>query len=72
MHSDSQAATVDEESPSASPAIEIRPLQPGASFTAFRLLNEEWITRYFVLEAKDRETLDDRRSRFSARAAIFI
>ena len=59
MHSDSQAATVDEERPSASPAIEIRSLQPGADFTAFRLLNEEWITRYFVLEAKDRETLND-------------
>ena len=59
MHSDSQAATVDEERPSASPAIEIRPLEPGADFTAFRLLNEEWITRYFVLEAKDRETLND-------------
>jgi putative acetyltransferase len=26
---------------------------------AFRALNEAWITRYFALEAKDREVLDD-------------
>jgi len=59
MHRNSQAATVDEERTSASPVIEIRALQPGNDFTAFRLLNEEWITRYFVLEPKDRETLND-------------
>jgi N-acetylglutamate synthase-like GNAT family acetyltransferase len=40
-------------------AIEIRALQPGDDATAFRTLNEEWITRHFVLEAKDRETLGD-------------
>jgi GNAT superfamily N-acetyltransferase len=39
--------------------IEIRPLEIGGDGTAFRLLNEEWISRYFVLEAKDRETLGD-------------
>lgn len=39
--------------------IEIRPLQIGEDGTAFRLLNEEWISRYFVLETKDRETLGD-------------
>jgi N-acetylglutamate synthase-like GNAT family acetyltransferase len=39
--------------------IDIRPLKPGDDTTAFRTLNEEWITRYFVLEAKDRETLND-------------
>jgi N-acetylglutamate synthase-like GNAT family acetyltransferase len=41
------------------PEIEIRPLAPGEDATAFRTLNEEWITRYFILEAKDRETLGD-------------
>lgn len=41
------------------PAIEIRSLAPGDDSTAFRTLNEEWITRYFTLEAKDRETLCD-------------
>jgi putative acetyltransferase len=41
------------------PKIEIRALLPGDDSTAFRTLNEEWITRYFVLEAKDRETLCD-------------
>jgi putative acetyltransferase len=41
------------------PAIEIRPLAPGDDATAFRTLNEEWITRYFTLEAKDREILND-------------
>lgn len=41
------------------PAVEIRSLAPGDDATAFRTLNEEWITRYFTLEAKDRETLND-------------
>lgn len=39
--------------------IEIRPLEPGEDGSAFRTLNEEWITRYFVLEQKDREILED-------------
>jgi putative acetyltransferase len=39
--------------------IEIRSLAPGDDTAAFRTLNEEWITRYFTLEAKDREILDD-------------
>ena len=39
--------------------IEIRPLEIGEDGTAFRLLNEEWIARYFVLEKKDCETLGD-------------
>jgi hypothetical protein len=41
------------------PAIEIRSLAPDDDATAFRMLNEEWITRYFTLEAKDRETLNN-------------
>lgn len=39
--------------------IEIRPLAAGEDATAFRTLNEEWITRYFILEEKDREVLGD-------------
>jgi putative acetyltransferase len=39
--------------------IEFRPLEIGENGTAFRTLNEEWISRYFVLEPKDRETLGD-------------
>jgi putative acetyltransferase len=39
--------------------IHIRPLQPGNDATAFRTLNEEWITRFFTLEKKDIETLGD-------------
>jgi GNAT superfamily N-acetyltransferase len=46
-------------SPSAPPVIEIRSLAPGDDVTAFRTLNEEWITRYFTLEAKDREILNN-------------
>src|ERR1700722_4125966 len=41
------------------PEIEIRSLQAGEDSTAFRTLNEEWITRYFTLETMDRETLGD-------------
>jgi putative acetyltransferase len=40
-------------------AIEIRSLEKGEDATAFRTLNEEWITRYFTLETMDRETLGD-------------
>lgn len=40
-------------------AIEIRALTPGDDATAFRTLNEEWITQYFTLEPKDREILTD-------------
>ena len=39
--------------------ISIRPLQIGEDGSAFRTLNEEWISRFFVLETKDRETLGD-------------
>jgi putative acetyltransferase len=41
------------------PDIEIRSLQSGEDTTAFRTLNEEWITRYFILEKMDQETLGD-------------
>ncbi len=39
--------------------VEIRSLRAGEDMTAFRTLNEKWFTRYFTLEAKDRETLGD-------------
>jgi len=39
------------------PTIEIRSLQSGDDATAFRTLNEEWITRFFALEPKDIEIL---------------
>jgi putative acetyltransferase len=42
----------------ASPAVEIRRFRPGDE-SAFLRLNEEWITRYFVLEEKDRAVLGD-------------
>ncbi len=45
--------------PTAPAAIEIRPLLAGDDASAFRVLNEEWIQRYFILEAKDREVLGD-------------
>lgn len=51
------ATAANQHSGSASPAIEIRSLRPGDDATAFRTLNEEWITREFVLEQNDIETL---------------
>jgi GNAT superfamily N-acetyltransferase len=38
--------------------IQIRPFQPGDE-EAFRLLNEQWIAKFFGIEAKDREVLND-------------
>jgi N-acetylglutamate synthase-like GNAT family acetyltransferase len=52
-------AMADKELVPAPRKIEIRPLLPGDDATAFRTLNEEWITRHFTLEAKDIETLGD-------------
>jgi putative acetyltransferase len=37
----------------------IRPLHDDADAAAFRTLNEEWIARYFAIEAQDRRQLDD-------------
>jgi putative acetyltransferase len=39
--------------------IHIQPLHMGEDATAFRTLNEEWITRFFTLEPTDIETLGD-------------
>jgi putative acetyltransferase len=38
--------------------IEVRAFQPGDE-AAFRLLNEQWIAKFFVIEEKDREVLCD-------------
>ena len=39
--------------------LKIRPLENAADAAAFRALNEEWISRYFVVEEEDRRQLDD-------------
>jgi len=39
--------------------IEIRPMRLGEDGTAFRTLNEEWISRYFKMEDRDVETLSN-------------
>jgi putative acetyltransferase len=39
--------------------VEIRPMQLGEDGTPFRVLNEEWISRYFKLEERDIETLSN-------------
>jgi putative acetyltransferase len=59
MSSDAAGSMAKVEPISTPPAIDIRPLLPGDDATAFRVLNEEWITRHFALEAKDVETLGD-------------
>jgi GNAT superfamily N-acetyltransferase len=58
MHNDGMQVMSENQSANL-PQIEIRPLQAGEDATAFRTLNEEWITRYFTLEEKDREILGD-------------
>jgi putative acetyltransferase len=40
------------------PKIEIRNMKLGDDLTAFRTLNEEWITNLFRMEAGDHKTLD--------------
>ena len=53
--------------------VEIRSLLPGEDASAFRTLNEEWISRHFVLEPKDIETLSDPRTAiFSKGGQIFM
>ena len=59
-------------SPCTLPVVEIRSLAPDDDATAFRTLNEEWITRYFTLEAKDRETLNDPVPADTSRARVRV
>jgi putative acetyltransferase len=55
-----ESTTMESASPSeTTPTIEIRALKAGEDATAFRTLNEEWITHHFGLEQKDIETLGD-------------
>ena len=56
---DEKATQLEEMAQPKAVEITIRPLEIGQDSTAFRTLNEEWISRYFVLEPKDRETLGD-------------
>ncbi len=52
--------------------LTIREFQPGDE-SAFRSLNEEWISRYFVLEPKDQLSLaDPRRNILEHGGRIFI
>ena len=59
MCSSASINLADQQSRPTLPQIEIRRLRPGDDATPFRTLNEEWITSYFVLEDKDKETLGD-------------
>lgn len=58
---------------STTPSVEIRALSAGEDSTAFRILNEEWITRDFTLEQNDIETLSDPETRILNKGgAIFM
>jgi GNAT superfamily N-acetyltransferase len=59
QNSSRRSETVPSDTTASAADIRIRQLQTPQDTAAFRTLNEEWITRYFVLEAKDRETLGD-------------
>lgn len=59
MRTTKPAGKDDRESGPTQSEIEIHPLIAGEDATAFRTLNEEWITRYFTLEEKDIDTLGD-------------
>jgi putative acetyltransferase len=48
--------------------VEYRPELAGA----FKALNEAWITRYFAIEAKDREVLDDPQGKIIARGGRIL
>lgn len=53
------SSPINSQNSASTPVIDIRSLAPCDDATAFRTLNEEWITRYFTLEAKDREILNN-------------
>jgi putative acetyltransferase len=50
--------TVHQEHPTCMSEVTVREFQPGDEI-AFRQLNEEWIERYFRVEAKEQEVLAD-------------
>jgi putative acetyltransferase len=59
MRTTKPAEKADQEFGATPSEVEIRALIAGEDASAFRTLNEEWITRYFTLEEKDIETLGD-------------
>ena len=68
-----QTKTMPTPAPSATPDIRIRALQPGGDASAFRTLNEEWITRYFTLEPKDNAILGNPETLILARGGqVFL
>jgi len=50
----------------------IRPLQTAEDATAFRTLNEEWITRFFTLEGNDETVLGNPREEIIARGGKIL
>ena len=57
--SDNRSQTYDGDAGTLPAAVEIRPFRATEDSEAFRILNEEWITKHFVMEDKDREVLND-------------
>lgn len=57
MHAHEGSSIAPEQIDPTPSSIKIRSLLPGDDATAFRTLNEEWITRHFTLEPKDIEIL---------------
>lgn len=51
--------------------MEIVEFEP-AHAEAFRVLNEAWISKYFVLEPKDREVLNDPQGKIIARGGLIF
>ena len=49
----------------------VREFQPGDA-AAFRRLNEEWITRYFSIEEKDRQLFDDPEGRIIGKGGVIL
>lgn len=57
---------------SVSSGFTIRELRSGDDATAFRTLNEEWISRFFTLEDKDREQLGNPSALLERGAHIYM
>ncbi|QMV19624.1 GNAT family N-acetyltransferase [Granulicella sp. 5B5] len=54
-------------------AVTIRSAGRGDDMTAFRVLNEEWITKFFALEPKDREVLNNPEEKILAKGGrVFL
>lgn len=70
VNSTSSLSPTGSESPATE--IDIRALLPHDDASAFRRLNEEWITRHFVLEPKDVETLGDPGSTILRKGGVIL